>query len=113
MKKSDIIPVDHEMRALETPYVGMILPFGYYKNRRIAECDIGSTCITLDYIKCTLVDRSIIIIPSTTADCLAYMIYGMKMEDLYGKMSLHWLGEVFEDKVLFIVLRKNERRAGV
>jgi hypothetical protein len=104
--KTDIIPVDHELRSIETPYIGMLLPFGFYKNSRIAECEIGSTCITLDNVKCTLVGRSIVVVPSTTADCLAYMLYGMSILDLYEKMSRNWLGEVFEDKMLFIVLRK-------
>ncbi|MFA5432710.1 MAG: hypothetical protein WC910_05255 [Bacteroidales bacterium] len=106
MRKSEIIPVDHEMRSIETTYIGMLLPFGYYKNSRIAECEIGSTCITLDNVKCTLISRGIVIIPSTTADCLAYMLYGMNMQELYEKMAKNWIGEVFEDRVLFIVLKR-------
>lgn len=106
MKKSEIIPVDHEMRSVETQYIGMLLPFGFYKNSRIAECEIGSLCITLDYVKCILVSRSVVVVPSTTAECLAYTLYGMNIHDLYEKVSKNWLGEVFEDKILFIVLRK-------
>lgn len=99
-----IIPLEHEYYTPNFPFQGMLIPYGEYKNSRIAECEIGSECITLDKKPCKLIARSVILFPSPLADSISLLLYGLRASTIFDVMVKNWRSEIYKDRLLFIVV---------
>lgn len=98
------IPLDHESYKPKFPYQGMLIPYGEYKNSRLADCELGSECITMDGRPCKLISRSVISYPSQLADTLSQLLYGVRAGLIYDVMIKNWRSEIYKDRLLFIVV---------
>ena len=97
--------IEHECRN-SSGYLGMLIPFGEYKNRSLLQAAPGSEAITIDGVTVKLISSSVISAPSQIANTLSYMLYGISIERSLDAMIRNWGYDVYNDKVLFIVVEK-------
>lgn len=89
-------------------YLGMVIPFGDYKNATLLEAPIGTICETLDQKNkfVEIVAREKISRTSPVSNALVMMLYGRPMTEISDAIDRNWRGDVFEDEYLFLVVKK-------
>lgn len=99
------IYIDHEFRN-HGGYVGMLIPFGEYKNKSIADSQIGDLCITADSVVVRIISKSVVAVPSQVSNTISQMLYGASIELSLSAMMRNWGYDIYNDRVLFIVIEK-------
>lgn len=97
--------IDHEFRN-NSGYIGMLIPFGEYKNRSLMEAEVGCIGVTADGVMVRLISKSVVAAPSQIANAISYMLYGISIERSLSAMIRNWGYEVYDNRVLFIVVEK-------
>lgn len=97
--------IEHECRN-NSGYIGMLIPFGEYKNRSLMDAEVGCIGVTSDGVTVKLISKSVVAAPSRVANALSYMLYGISIERSLSAMIRNWGYDVYDNKVLFIVVEK-------
>jgi hypothetical protein len=83
----------------------MLVPFGLFKNAFLKEIGPGDELVTIDDPPAHLKIKHISVIPtrSTVTDSICMLIYGYPIETVLKAMRGNWAGEIYQDKLYFIV----------
>lgn len=92
----------HEPRLM-----GMLIPFGNYKNLYVYDCKVGDYFETIDDppVIVEVVSKSIIMINSDIANSISMMLYNIPMSKAYEVMRRNWKRDINNDEVIFLVVK--------
>ena len=88
--------------AIEPKRIGMLLPLGELKHKKLADCEIGEIVYDPDGVEARIVAKTTIFAESEIADCLAKHLYGRTIETVRKKMEEKWPLE--DDKLLYLIV---------
>ena len=91
----------------EPRLLGMLIPFGDYKNIRVLDCKIGDKFETMDEVPVTVevVAKTILMVNSEIANCVSMLLYNIPIKTAFEIMKKNWKRDIKYDRVIFLVIK--------
>lgn len=99
--------IEHCKAESPTRNIGMLLPIGVYKNRKILDLLEGDLVEFYEEEKGIVISVCEISIYSDFCKALSMQLYNAPIDVVIKEMKRNWYSEMNEDEVIYLVVKKD------